>query len=588
MDKRNLFEHFKSYKWGSVYVKYLGQLVVILSVPFIIFLICMFLIVENGSETEISNSNTLSLMRVSNSIDMAIENIYQQTNWLASDNNVLYFFSGRGEAYYDYDPNQVMKMLSLISGTTSSFVNSVHIYSLAEDSVIALKGGGKLKDFYDNTWFSEYEKNREKTFWFQTREIYDDGDVKKKVITIFNAIKIMGTHSGVIIVNLEIDELSEFIEIKNSNEISFYDREGNLLYPYSGEAVSYSEIKKMDLSMPYTVVSDEDNLKKVTTYIKSGKTGWTYVSSLKLTAYSNQIKNMRNFLLIAVFLSVFICIALGIYVFYIMVKPVNKILLAIDDDIEISKGFNEIDFIINTISKTQKDKKIQEIELKNRVELLKKAQITAMQAQINPHFLVNILNSIRFMAMKLSAGNNDVSDAITSLLELYRISISDSEHFTTVRAEVEHITRYIELQKIRFKDKFDVEFSIAPEVMDMSAMKIMLQPIVENAINHGIKQKNDKGIIKTKAYVKGSRLIFEISDDGVGMSEETIQDLNRHIMSDYFSNFDHLGVKNVNQRLKLIFGDEFGITIWSKKDVGTKITISMPKIPAKPDTPQIS
>ena len=581
MDKRNFFEHFKSYKWGSVYVKYLGQLVVILSVPFIIFVICMFLVVENGSEAEIANSNTLSLLRVSNSIDMSIENIYHQTNWLAADSNVLYFFSGGGEEYYDYDPTKVKNMLSVINGTSSSFINSVHLYSLAEDSVIALKGGGRLAEFYDNSWYSEYEKNRDKALWFQTREIIDEGNVRKKVITIFNAIKIMGNHSGVIIVNLEINELSEFMEIKNTNEISFYDSEGNLLYPHSGEALPYSEIEKMDLSVPYSVITNENNLKKVSTYIKSDRTGWTYVSTLKLATYSQQITNMRSFLIIAVILSVFICICLGVYVFYIMVKPVNKILLAIDDDNEISKGFNEIDFIINTISKTQKDKKRQEIELKNRVELLKKAQITAMQAQISPHFLVNILNTIRFMSMKLTGGNNDVSNAVTSLLELYRISISDSEHFTTVRAEIEHITRYVELQKIRFKDKFDVEFSIEPEIMDMSAMKIMLQPIVENAINHGIKPKAGKGIIKTKAYAGDNKLIFEISDNGVGMSEETINDLNQYITSDYFENFDHLGVKNVNQRLKLIFGDEFGVTIRSKKGIGTKITLSMPKIQSK-------
>ena len=582
MKKKILWQQIKSYKWGSVYIKYLGQLFVLLAVPIVIMVISIFSFFENSLETEISNVNTVSLIRISNSIDMTIQNIYNQTNWLAEDNNVLYFMNSTDTANFEYDPQRIVNMLKGVIQTASSFIDSVHIYSLDSGDVISLQGGGKLENFYDNKWYDEYLENREKFFWFQSREMPGRTKANKRVITVFNDVKNISGHKGVIIVNIDVDALSEFMATNSSNieNVAFYDRDGHLLYPFDDTDGNFETIKAVKANSPYSVITSDNNIKKVTTYLKSDKTDWTYTSSLKLTGYSNKMTNLRNIMYITIGTSVLICILLAVYVFYLMIKPVNKILFAIDENNrqEFPKGLNEIDFIINTISKTQLDKQKQEIELDNRLKLLKKAQITAMQAQINPHFLLNILNTIRFMAMKLTKGSNDVAEAITSLLGLYKINLTDSEHFTTVAAEIEHVTRYIELQKIRFKDKFDVEFDIEPSAINLSSMKLMLQPIVENAISHGIRPKKGNGTIKICVYISGGKLIFEVSDDGVGMSSDKIKMLNEYMKSDYFESFEHIGVKNVNQRLKLIFGDEYGILVWSKENIGTKITITLPVI----------
>jgi len=494
----------------------------------------MFSVFESNMETEIKNANALSLIRVSNIMDASIQNIYHQATRIANNNDVIYFLSD----VFDYNPGKILDMLEGMA-IGSPFIDSVHLYSISDSRVISLRGGGHIDNFYDNGWHEEFLRNQERRFWFQAREVDLPTPAvvrQNSVITVFYSMVYIGNHKGAIIVNLSIDNLIDFFEMAAGETIEIFDINGYMIFPETNNG----RLERAVINTPYSFISDDKSM--VTTYIRSSETGWTYVSRSELTQYSRHAANFTRITYTVFGIGLLIVILLAIYVLFIMMRPVKK----------------------------------QEVELEVRQKLLEKAQITAMQAQISPHFLLNILTTIKFMAMKLTKGDNDVSYAVTALLDLYRVTLSGGEHLTSLKSEIEHVTRYIELQKIRFKDKFDAVFDIAPEAINKTAVKIMLQPIVENAITHGIRPIKGKGIITIKIYVLNQNLFVEVSDNGTGMNAERQAELNTYMQSDYFDDFGHIGMRNVNQRLKLIFGDEYGVSVRSKENEGTTIVLAIP------------
>ena len=208
--------------------------------------------------------------------------------------------------------------------------------------------------------------------------------------------------------------------------------------------------------------------------------------------------------------------------------------------------------------------------------LLKNAELKTLQAQINPHFLYNTLDIIVWMIE-----NEQKSEAVrvvTALARFFRISLSKGKSIIPVRDELEHVRNYLMIQQMRFKNKFTYTIDAAPEVLGYASLKLMLQPLVENAIYHGMEFKDGDGIIEIKAEQKEDGLWFTVLDNGLGMTEEQVENLltdHAHVSSKRGSG---IGVKNVNERIRLYFGNEYGLFIESEPDEGTTIRIHLPAV----------
>jgi two-component system, sensor histidine kinase YesM len=163
---------------------------------------------------------------------------------------------------------------------------------------------------------------------------------------------------------------------------------------------------------------------------------------------------------------------------------------------------------------------------------------------------------------------------VTSLAKLFRISISKGKNIISVREELEHAKNYLIIQKYRYKNKFDFEINYSDEILTCKTVKLILQPIIENSIYHGIEYKVDKGIIKINAYCEDKKLMFEISDNGLGMKKEIVENILHSKTSDQFG----VGVKNIHQRIVLHYGKEYGLLIKSELEEGTTGKISQPFI----------
>ena len=203
---------------------------------------------------------------------------------------------------------------------------------------------------------------------------------------------------------------------------------------------------------------------------------------------------------------------------------------------------------------------------------LRKTELKALQAQINPHFLYNTLDSIAWMCEQ--GQNADAVRMVHALARLFRISISKGHELIPIAREIEHAESYLQIQKYRYKNRFTYRFEVDPACLDYLCNKITLQPIIENAINHGLDLMVEEGHITVQVCPDGQDILFRVRDDGVGMTPEQVA----AILNKGPSDRTGIGIKNVNDRLKIYFGKQYGLRIDSVPDEGTCVEIRMPKV----------
>ena len=203
---------------------------------------------------------------------------------------------------------------------------------------------------------------------------------------------------------------------------------------------------------------------------------------------------------------------------------------------------------------------------------LRKTELKALQAQINPHFLYNTLDSIAWMCEQ--GQNADAVRMVHALARLFRISISKGHELIPIAKEIEHAESYLQIQKYRYKNRFTYTFSVDPACLDCLCNKITLQPILENAINHGLDLMVDEGEIEVQVCPDGGDILFRVRDNGVGMTAEQVQAILHRQPGDRTG----IGIKNVDDRLKIYFGKQYGLRIDSVPDVGTCVEIRMPRV----------
>ena len=238
---------------------------------------------------------------------------------------------------------------------------------------------------------------------------------------------------------------------------------------------------------------------------------------------------------------------------------------------EIQTLNNSVNQMIEKIGQLVDDIRVEEINLRA-------TELRLLQEQINPHFLYNTLDNIIWLAE--SGENDQVVNMVSSLSSFFRTTLSKGRDYITVAEEREHIESYLAIQKFRYRDilLYDIDFD--KEILDNTILKLTLQPIVENALYHGIKNKRGMGHINIVGKMKGEDIEFVVSDDGIGMTEDEVRRLKGIISGAIQDGRDDggFGLFNVNQRLELNYGEEYGLNIESTYNVGTSIAVRIPVV----------
>ncbi len=309
-----------------------------------------------------------------------------------------------------------------------------------------------------------------------------------------------------------------------------------------------------------------------------------YISAIPIEQYQEKTNHFKGVVIIAIIITFIFALIVSFIISINVFEPVKVILSVIEDsddymtDMPVDQvtKLNEIKYIVQNIKGYIHNNQKLGDELKRRLFLLRKTQMVALQSQINPHFLHNTLETIKWKAIGLTKSDNEVSMMITYLSRLMRITIETNDIVTSIEEEIEHARMYLEIQQIRYEDKLEIHWDIDPEIMQYKMVKITLQPLIENAIYHGIKPKEGIGRIDIKAYKDQDGIVFELLDNGIGMNDRLQQRINQYTPIDDVIEDTHIGLTNVNRRIKLIFGDEYGITVKSNRNIGTLLLIKIP------------
>ncbi|MCY9449977.1 sensor histidine kinase [Bacillus haynesii] len=314
-------------------------------------------------------------------------------------------------------------------------------------------------------------------------------------------------------------------------------------------------------------------------YETSSFTNWTTVGVFKAGEPVFEVKEIHLYVLLFLLTAAFLGMSASYYLSHSMSRPILKLNAVMktaesgnfstfyqeerEDEIGLlGKSFNRLMMRIRELMSVTERQERQKRE----------AELRALQAQINPHFLYNTLDTINWMARK--KGAEEVSGLVQALSKLFRISLSKGKDIISLSDEFEHVENYLKIQKARYRDKLNYSIEMTGLCDDRLILKLVLQPIVENAIYHGIKEKKGPGHITIKGMEEDGSLIIKIEDDGAGMDEEKLKQI-----TDQFKHRDDTagyGMINVHERIALTFGEPYGLTVESRKGAGTAVTIRLP------------
>lgn len=309
-------------------------------------------------------------------------------------------------------------------------------------------------------------------------------------------------------------------------------------------------------------------------------TGWKIVSVIPNSEFSVNLSQVRLLMSAIIGLAILLVIILNAIVSSYVAGPIKKLDRSIkelekgnlDLDIYIG-GPYEIEHLGKTIfSVVGQMRDLMDETVKDQ-ERLRKSEFDALQAQINPHFLYNTLDSIVWMIE--SDRYREAISMVTALASLFRISLSKGKNVIPIGTELQHASDYLYIQSIRYKNKFITELSIDPEIQRCTTIKLIIQPLLENAIYHAIEMMDGDGVIKIRGYLKNGDIYIEVEDNGLGMMPEKVAELlsGAEVTTKKGSG---IGLKNVHQRIQLYYGREYGLEIESEPDKGTTIRIHLP------------
>mgnify|MGYP000843568641 FL=1 len=243
-----------------------------------------------------------------------------------------------------------------------------------------------------------------------------------------------------------------------------------------------------------------------------------------------------------------------------------------DFTVRSEKGYDdEIQMLNDTFDSMVGQIEILLNDVKHEQENLRQTELKLLQAQINPHFLYNTFDTIIYLAEDHQ--DEKVIEMITSLSVFFRTTLSKGEDIISLREEEVHACSYLEIQKVRYRDILEYEIVIPEELLDYSVPKLTLQPLVENALYHGIKNKRGMGKITVKAWQSQCELFLQVKDNGIGMKQENLEKLRKSVLEEHKIGF---GLSNVHERIQLYYGSEYGLSIESEYDLGTEVTIKLP------------
>ncbi|MFS0881475.1 sensor histidine kinase [Metabacillus niabensis] len=442
------------------------------------------------------------------------------------------------------------------------------VYLLDKVSLNQLKNSNDLEDNM-NTVIQPIYKNSTPALSMTSAIVSDDS---KKVLGFITIIIKASTFKNI------LHETAS----KISGTIHIEDQDGNTLF-VSPELASAPEVENRDFieENRYGYLTERS---KLIVFQTSDITGWKIVRVSQLSEIVKSTENIKSLIIITVGSSIIFIIGLYYFITSRLILPLRVLKKKMkqaslgdlnvmvtnhrtDEIADLGENFNSMMMKINTLVKKSVDEQKQ----------LKIAELRTLQAQINPHFLYNTLETIIWMAE--AKKGEQVVEITKALSHFFRISLSKGKDCILLEDEIEHIRNYLLIQKIRYQDILDVTFHLNEDILKYEIIKLSLQPLVENAIYHGIKNKRGKGFVRIKGdFNPEGHICIDVIDNGIGIKEDELMKIKKQMSQGVPFEKDRggFGMVNVHQRLVLFYGEPFGLKINSWYGSGTRVRIIIP------------
>ena len=549
----------------------------------------------NYTRTSVFDNSSLYtqtiIQQMNQNIDSYIDYMENISYLVSSNEDVQSYLFGD-----EPDPESRVRILNQFKTILDSRSDILNLGIIGENGRMLINDALRLTnpdlDIHTQQWYTNALNDSASSYLSSSHVQHIISGERPWVITLSRGIRnkaseVGNQKEGVFFIDLNYSAISELCNqsmVGNQGYAFILDAEGNIVY-HPQQQQLYNELQTENISLIMgtdqdTVLFGKGSSEKLYSISRSGKTGWTVVNCVRveeLLRKSNKAQSLyvlvaMGLMIVALFFSRFISRSIT--------QPIQQLCDSMErvqeGDFSVSDIVVESQNEIGSLTKsfnvmTHRIQDLMEQNIREQ-EAKRKSELKALQSQINPHFLYNTLDSIIWMAE--GKKNEEVVLMTASLARLLRQSISNEDEVVSIGQEVEYARGYLTIQKMRYKDKMEFQIEVDPSILHIPLIKLVLQPVIENAIYHGLKYKESKGLLLVKGFMKNDNAVLQVIDNGVGMDEETLAHIYERHKVNYQSN--GVGVYNVQKRLQLYYGNEYGITYESKKGEGTTATITIP------------
>lgn len=577
--------------------------IILIVIPIIIMTAVYYKI---SSDIIIKNAEDSSLKIVKNNnnlINLKLNKIVESSDAITLDNDLY-------DIVHDYKESSASQLIALdkkINSILFKYFNNSDVYSSHIITSYYNFGSGEIpipkNYFYTSKLYKIAQESNGSLTWVPTykfTDVYNSNELEDMDIEyryLFSAVKIINnlnrdnirfddldenTEKPLLIINFKPNLFKDIVESDiqyKESQYFIFSSMGDIVYSTNASDLATKKkpmwLEEIAENKSGKIKKDIDGKKMIICYDTIESTGWVSAVVIPVDSILIELASMRYFIL---FLGIILIILASICASFIsksITKPIDKLLVAIkkmgEGKFSTKVQVNRNDEIGNLIKKfNEMDDKISTLIEENYISSIreKEAIIMSLNIQLNPHFLYNTLNIINWIAIENN--EKEISKMIISLSSMLRYTAHNNEEISDFKKDLEWLKKYIYIMQNRFENKFNVFYEIDEDVELYKVPKLFLQPFVENSIIHGFSMIDSGGSLKITGRLEGEMVYFSVEDNGRGMDNKRIKEVME-------TNTDNIGIRNVNNRIKLIYGDRYGVTIQSEINRGTRITINLPK-----------
>lgn len=564
--------------------------IVVALIPFLMFSIVSGSIFLDHAQKTAEEHSVQLIHQVSNSMDVYVETIEKMVNYIQLELQDTPFFTMETEDAPGWE-SETDYIRSVLENVANSHREVAGIFIATKEDLYVSTGMSRISrdPFQNERWYREASENPEEIQLISvvtgrnivTNRSYSIDDV----FSLAKAVQDPETGEvlGVILLDIRHDIIQSSINGVTIGEKGFVfvmDQEDNIVYtPVNG--IVYRVNPKWVKAMEPMSVQIQGGSYQIRSEL-SPYTGWRTVGVFSMDEVMSSVNTIVYILFTCVIISLVLVVIVSFKFSRTLTNPIFKLKRLMkqaesgdltvrfnfehNDEIgELGQSFNHmiarIDQLIQMVYVEQENKRT--------------AEMKSLQEQIKPHFLYNTLDTISWMARDYDA--EDIVRLVDALTNMFRIGLSHGKDIITVKEEITHVSNYLYIQKIRYKDKLNYVIHVDESLYAVEVPKLILQPLVENAIYHGVKAKRGGGTITITGVPEGENLVFTVQDNGAGMPQEKVEELNRRMSErSVLDEQKSFGLFYIRERIQLCYGKGYGVHVESTLGEGTRVTITLP------------